>query len=69
VGRARSESARLNGKTRASGISSFFPFFHPLPFSSFLLVPIPPFFRLFLRRVEYDVGEPRDRRYRVMVMC
>ena len=31
MGRARRESARLNGKTRASGISSFVSFFHPPP--------------------------------------
>jgi hypothetical protein len=55
VGRARRESARLNGKTRASGVSSFSFFFHYLPLSSFSPLAHNPFLpNLFLSRVEYD---------------
>lgn len=54
VGRVSRESARLNGKTRASGISSFSCslFFSFFSYSSMSL-SLPPFLT---SRLEYDIG-------------
>jgi hypothetical protein len=57
VGRVRRESARLNGKTLASGISSFScsPFFFlPVPTAS-LFLPL----AFLANRLKYDCGDVR----------